>query len=498
MALTIPRGETGSAASDSRCAITTPASAFRTTDAQVFFWFHAASVRTGDKLAVEWVNPGGVVAATANYDQLPAAPSLCFLTQLPIAGFEAASMPGKWTVRVIENRAVLHQRSFSIAGDPAGAGFRITKVTHQEGGLLVEGAGLMAAARLHLAAYTKDAGWQYIAELFPETQEAARLTVKYDNAWKPGEYLVYLRAGNGVLSQPARFQVSSGGTYRLPVRAGERWIFTQGPRGSTHFGNTSQAYDIAPLNGRCIVAMRAGVAHAFDKGERQCFGCRSYGNYITIDHQDGDYSHYGHLKSGTFLVRTGQKVEQGQPLAIVGNSGYTLGAGGGYHLHVQVTRGFHIASQSVPFRFDDLRVPRGVFTSANGRPDADCGRPEANPTMISGAKDKTLNGPSREGAVAVADWWNGELPIPPGTRQLEVRLSWEGAEQEMDLHLVSPAGRHYGWYGVNNGYSGQASKPEEFQIPNPEAGRWRVSVQGMKGTGELMPFRIQSGMTRAR
>jgi murein DD-endopeptidase MepM/ murein hydrolase activator NlpD len=414
-----------------------------------------------------------------------------------VAGFEAGSLPGAWTVRVVSGGAVIHQRSFTISGTPHSGGFRVAKVTREGGGLIVEGTGLAAAARLHLAAYTKGAGWQYIAELFPDSLEPTRLTVKYEGPWKPGEYLIYLRAGNGVLSQPARFQVPSGGTYRAPVRAGERWIFTQGPRGSTHFGNTSQAFDIAPLNGRCIVAMRAGVAHSFDKGERQCFGCRSFGNYITIDHQDGDYSHYGHLKTGTFLVRSGQKVEQGQPLAIVGNSGYTLGAGGGVHLHVQVTRGFHIASQSVPFRFDDLPSPRGIFTSANGRPDADCGRPEPNPALISGPGN-TLNGPSQEGQVAVAGWWNGELRIPPGTRQLDVRLSWEGDGREMDLHLVSPAGKHYGWYGLHGGYSGQESRPEEFQIPNPETGQWRVSVQGMKGTGEMMPFRIQSGMTRGR
>ena len=62
----------------------------------------------------------------------------------------------------------------------------------------------------------------------------------------------------------------------------------------------------------------------------------------------------------------------------------------------------------------------------------------------------------------------------------------------MNLHLVSPSGKHCGWYGDKTGYSGQGSNPEEFDIPSPEVGTWRVSVQGTKGTGEVMEFELES------
>ncbi len=496
-AVTVSQSATASQASDQRCAITRPAAAFQQTDAQVFFWFLASNVRAGERLTVEWVNPQGTVATTAAYEQLPMAPSLCFLTQLPLAGFEAASLPGTWSVRVISNGRALVQRAFTIAG-VAGAAFQPRAITRSGTALIVEGSGVEAAARGHLAVFTTTGGWQYIAELFPTASEPNRLTLGFEGEWKTGEYLVVLRAADGRTSQPARFQISSEKSYRIPVLAGETWVVSQGPHGSTHFGNTSQAYDLAPIQGRCIVAMRPGVAHSFDKGERQCFGCRSYGNYITIDHEDGEYSHYGHLKAGTFLVRSGQRVSQGQPLAIVGNSGYTLGPGGGYHLHVQVTRAFPIASNSVPFRFAEFSGrARGTFVSANGTAGADCSRGQGNPVIVpTSSRGLPLNGPRLNGSVAVAEWWNGELAVPAGTRQLDLRLAWEGAGREMDLHLVSPSGKHYGWYGQTDGYSGQASNPEEYHIANPEQGRWRVSVQGTRGTGEQMGFQIESGLSR--
>ena len=49
---------------------------------------------------------------------------------------------------------------------------------------------------------------------------------------------------------------------------------------------------------------------------------------------------------------TAQRVEAGQKLAVVGNSGYTLGPGGGYHVHVHITRATrHLGTKhSIPVR----------------------------------------------------------------------------------------------------------------------------------------------------
>ena len=124
--------------------------------------------------------------------------------------------------------------------------------------------------------------------------------------------------------------------------------------------------------------MKSGIAYTHDLGLQQDHRHHSFGNYITIDHGNGEFSHYAHLASGTFVVKNGEHVEQGQALATAGNSGYTLGEGGGYHVHVSVTRALPIASSSVPFQFEDLpdwRRGSGYRTvvSANASPLCDCG-----------------------------------------------------------------------------------------------------------------------------
>lgn len=59
---------------------------------------------------------------------------------------------------------------------------------------------------------------------------------------------------------------------------------------------------------------------------------RIYGNYVKIKHDDGYYTLYAHLKYGTVAVKNGQRVNKGQVLGYMGNTGYSNGA----HLHWEV------------------------------------------------------------------------------------------------------------------------------------------------------------------
>ena len=59
-------------------------------------------------------------------------------------------------------------------------------------------------------------------------------------------------------------------------------------------------------------------------------GLSGYGNCVVIDHGFGYKSLYGHCKE--LLVKRGQKVTRGQPIATVGSTGYSKGN----HLHYEV------------------------------------------------------------------------------------------------------------------------------------------------------------------
>jgi murein DD-endopeptidase MepM/ murein hydrolase activator NlpD len=496
--ITIRDSRIATAVSEQSCTVPRQVDTFQPTARQAFLWFSARQVRAGDQVRVEWVDPSGAVSTAADYGDVPDAAELCFTTQLPIAGFAPASQPGIWTARVSANGRALFSHQFSIAAEHDGGGPVVTSVTwsgarSQEIDFTVQGRNFQPGAMVFIAQYTQSGGWNYLANLKPSETTPNQLKVHYGGL-PANEYLVIVENQDQRMSRPMPFLIETGG-YKLPIPAGDPWVITQGPYGTfSHWGNSLHAYDIAPRSERCVVAMKAGIAYTHDLGLHQDHRHHSFGNYITIDHGNGEYSHYAHLATGTFVVENGQRVEQGQALAIAGNSGYTLGEGGGYHVHVTVTRSLAISSNSVPFQFEDLpAMARGggyrTVVSTNASPLCDCR--ERHPGEI--VRASTIpEGPKISGQVSVAQWWSETLAVPRGAKMLDVVLSWPGATDDLDLHLVSPSGRHYGWYGDTTGYSGANTKPQQFHIPRPEPGVWRISVQGMRGGPGPIDFALHT------
>ncbi len=497
-AITVRDSRIADNVSENSCTAPTAVDTFQPTARQAFLWFSARQVRAGDQLHVEWVDPSGAVYTAADYGDVPDAAELCFTSQLPIAGFAAASQPGVWTARVSGNGRALFSRQFSIAAEHVDGGPVVTSVTwsgvrSQGIDFTVLGRNFQPNAIVLIAQYTRSGGWSYLASLTPSETNPNQLKVHYAGLVSD-EYLAIVENQDLRMSRPIRFLIESGG-YKLPITAGVPWVITQGPYGTfSHWGNSLHAYDIAPRTGRCVVAMKAGIAYTHDLGLHQDHRHHSFGNYITIDHGNGEYSHYAHLATGTFVVENGQRVEQGQALAIAGNSGYTLGEGGGYHVHVSVTRSQAISANSIPFQFEDLAAAaRGggyrTVVSSNSSPLSACG--ERHPAEI--ARDGQVpEGPKISGQVSVAQWWSETVAVPRGTKTFDVVLSWAGASDDLNLHLVSPSGRHYGWYGDTTGYSGSNSRPQQFHIPQPEHGLWRISIEGMRGGPGLIDFALQT------
>ncbi len=398
------------------------------------------------------------------------------------------------------NGQPLFSRKFRIAGDIDIGGPVVTSVTWsgvrtQEIDFTVEGKNFHPNSLVYIAEYTRAGGWRYLANLQPRSATAGQLVVHYPGL-PANEYLVIVENPDQRLSRPMPFVIATNG-YKLPMAAGEPWVMTQGPHGAfSHWGNSLHAFDIAPRTGRCVIAMKGGIAYTHDLGLRQDHRHHSFGNYITIDHGNGEYSHYAHLATRTFVVRNGQRVEQGQALAIAGNSGYTLGEGGGYHVHVSVTRALPISSNSIPFRFEDLPdTPRGdlsrMVVSKNSSPLCDCRQ------RVATASASTPHGNQFTGQVSVEQWWSELVSVPKGSATFEVTVTWAGASNDLDLHLVSPSGRHYGWYGDTTGYSGPKTNPQRFQVPKPEPGLWRVSVQAVGGGPGTILFGVDTSGVKA-
>ncbi len=59
------------------------------------------------------------------------------------------------------------------------------------------------------------------------------------------------------------------------------------------------------------------------------------GNYLVIDHGNGEFSMLAHFRAGSMRVRLGERVRVGQPLGALGHSGDTDGP----HVHFQLQAG---------------------------------------------------------------------------------------------------------------------------------------------------------------
>lgn len=78
-----------------------------------------------------------------------------------------------------------------------------------------------------------------------------------------------------------------------------------------------------------------------------------YGNYVVVDHLNGEYSLYGHLKQGTVKVKPGDRVSAGDRLARSGSSGLSTEP----HLHFQLMDDAdYLLAQGLPAQFQDLQV----------------------------------------------------------------------------------------------------------------------------------------------
>lgn len=83
-----------------------------------------------------------------------------------------------------------------------------------------------------------------------------------------------------------------------------------------------------------------------------------FGNYVVIDHGNGEFSQMGHFKKGSIKVRTGDRVRQGQEIAQAGVSGTSLFP----HLHYQLATGPGLKSEGLPAYFDNAARVLGGLT----------------------------------------------------------------------------------------------------------------------------------------
>ena len=129
--------------------------------------------------------------------------------------------------------------------------------------------------------------------------------------------------------------------------------------------------DIGVNCGSNIIAAKSGTVVNTSDGcptygsyGSSCGG--GYGNYIILQHSDGNYTLYGHLSQNGVKVKQGDTVDQGQVIAASGSSGSSTGC----HLHFEVRKGANTGdARDDPLNYVDPKNPRpkgGDFKHVKG------------------------------------------------------------------------------------------------------------------------------------
>jgi len=96
-------------------------------------------------------------------------------------------------------------------------------------------------------------------------------------------------------------------------------------------GKTSNhtGIDLAAPTGTKVVSASDGIIIYVKNDTRNCSTC-GYGSHIIIEHKNGYRTVYGHLSE--IFVKNGQKVNSGEKIGAVGNTGHSYGS----HLHFEI------------------------------------------------------------------------------------------------------------------------------------------------------------------
>ena len=137
----------------------------------------------------------------------------------------------------------------------------------------------------------------------------------------------------------AVFGEPSQSPYILPYPVGSSYRLMQGYCYSEGGHRNQLAYDFETPVGTQVIAARSGLVMQVrsdlpDDGKQPQSGQH---NHIMIKHDDGTVAFYAHLKQNSIIVKVGDYVFQGQPIAKSGNSGNTQGLP---HLHFGVYEGW--------------------------------------------------------------------------------------------------------------------------------------------------------------
>lgn len=114
--------------------------------------------------------------------------------------------------------------------------------------------------------------------------------------------------------------------YHIPLNRED--IINTSSDPETHVGEDENAIDYAAALGSYIHAAASGVVifakdDSQEGGDDEKFEDFKFYNHVVIKHDHGEYTEYGHLKYKGITKKVGDRVNAGEIIAQVGNTGYS-------------------------------------------------------------------------------------------------------------------------------------------------------------------------------
>ena len=177
--------------------------------------------------------------------------------------------------------------------------------------------------------------------------------------------------GEWVISVGGRTH-EGGGNHFFARQSGQRYAYDifKVVDGQAYTGNGGENEDTytfgarlnAPGDGK-IIALENNIEDNYRPGivNDNINDSNLAGNYIMIDHLNGEYSLMAHFKKGTIIVSVGDTVNKGQEVGKAGNSGNSTGPHLHYHLQNSPTLldGIGLPAQFRNYYEDNVFTERG-------------------------------------------------------------------------------------------------------------------------------------------
>jgi murein DD-endopeptidase MepM/ murein hydrolase activator NlpD len=221
------------------------------------------------------------------------------------------------------------------------------KVTAAEGAQIY-----LRTVKFSGAATPVDVQWTLTADgtvigffIRPKQQEAASRFLDYI----PKTPLALPFAGTWRVAWGGRSLADNAHAFTVDQRFAYDFVIVKD--GTTHEGNgakNEQYYAFgqpieAPAAGK-VVAVADGID---DNVPSEMNGGKPFGNFVVLDHGNGEFSVLAHLKKGSVAVKVGDEVAAGRRLGLCGNSGNSSEP----HLH------YHLQNTATPGQGEGLPAP---------------------------------------------------------------------------------------------------------------------------------------------